>query len=444
MSASNEYQQRTAALAGRDMFSHDRVLSVSDFIDSTGAVALVEKWRYEDGYKPCGPKQQVSDHAVLVVFQLLVSEYNAFSINEAAKAVMARLSPESLRHLGLTTTASLLGWEQRFRRALERVTDTFDPYIGHNHRRLTIAEAEAEYQRRKADPLHAVKQKRIDEFSDCLTFGHLNWVIPQDVQARYRGNFTIDGTSLPVVTKWKGPQPKKDSAAVDVSAGWWGRQGNHRHDGMEAPEDEGEGRSGKGKFGYEADLLMWSTNDPTKAAEFPLVCPVVRLKRPGHKTGELALDMVQSMARHGYPTKTLISDMAIAPGSKVEKLQGPLFEMSRSLHPHRQDPHRTTQQRPRGAHLGRWEPLLRGHARRTHLGHEGPPRRTHLAGHALPSPRRAKAVPRQGERQAQRQWCRPVHPPDGTRPPRVQPGAQGSPEVLQAADRARPEVETRP
>ncbi len=82
-----------------------------------------------------------------------------------------------------------------------------------------------------------------------------------------------------------------------------------------------------GSWSLELDVALWATSDPTQPAQFPLVCATVRLKRPGNRTGELALDMIRAMRRNGHNPKLLTSDMAIVPGADPEKLQNHLYDM---------------------------------------------------------------------------------------------------------------------
>lgn len=319
-----ECLQKVSAKTGADMVSIERVKEISEFIELTGIPTLVEKWRIEDGGKETGRPTTVSNHAIFVLFQVLTCEFGAFSIAAAAEMVRKRMTPDTRSLLGLQGHGDQLQWEARIRRAFRRCTDTFDPYLGSLAERLPVAEATAEHNRKKADPMHNVKQKRIDQISDALTLTSLQYV-PYELRSQWGGKFSVDGTSVPVCHNDRGTSELRDKFAVDVDAWWWGRSGSHGVDNDFKPLNS-QRTSEAWKFGYEADLLVWTTNNPEAAHAFPYVCAVVRLKKPGKKAAELTLDMVDALIAAGYKPTLLGSDQGIVPGSAPAKLQIPLYD----------------------------------------------------------------------------------------------------------------------
>lgn len=314
-------------LTGRDLVSLDRVQAISEFITKTQTGPMTEQWRLDDGGKNTGRPGTVSNHTVLVLLQLLVNEYNSFSDTAAADMVCHRMPEPVLTFLGLDTPGTMTQWIARIRRARIRCFHTFDPYFGGRHKRLTPEEAAAYLELLKADPLHKVKQNRIDQVSDALTLTSVEY-LPEDVRNQWDGKLSIDGTAVPVCDNRNATfgNDDEDKAALDYSAWWWGRSGSHGVDIIPGRLDSQRTNEAY-KFGYEADLLVWTTNDPTAAQTLPYICPTVRLKKPACKPGDLALDMIRSLATAGYQPTLMGTDQGIAPLSKTEKLRGPLYDM---------------------------------------------------------------------------------------------------------------------
>lgn len=312
-------------VSGRDLVSLERVKDISEFVGRTGAPEMVDKWRIEDGGKETGRPGTVSNHAIFVLLQLLVVEYESFSISAAVHMITNRMTNEVRAHLGLTSPATKLVWESRIRRAYRRCEFTFDAFAGPRARRFTQDEAIAERARKKADPLHTVKQKRADEISDAFTFASMEYMSAEQL-ALWEGKFSIDGTAIPVCDNERGSYKSREKVAVDSDADWHGRTGSHRVDGDPKPLNS-QRVTDEHKFGYEADFLVWTTNNPEAAHTFAYVCPTMRLKKPGHNPAELALDMVQAMVKRGYRPTLLGSDQGIVPMAAPAKLQVPLYDM---------------------------------------------------------------------------------------------------------------------
>ena len=330
MSALSE-ERRLACLSevsgvtGKDMVSQERVVLLDEIVERTGVASLVEKWRVEDGGKVTGRPTVVSNRAVLVMFQILVCEFGSFSIAAAAEMVRKRMTSETREFLGLPEDGNQFEWEARIRRALRRCTTTFEPNPRGLGKRVSYEEGKAMCAKAAADPLRDVKQKRADQVSDAFTLTSMQYV-PAELLALWAGKFSIDGTAIPVCHNDNGSSELTGKSASDPGAKWWGRAGGHGE--ADNPKPLNSRRTTKEwKCGYEADFLVWTTNDPEGAHQFPYVCPVLRLKDPGKKTGELALDMVHTLLRAGFTPTLLGSDQAIVPGSAPEKLQIPLYEL---------------------------------------------------------------------------------------------------------------------
>lgn len=308
---------------GPGMVTMDDVLDIAKMVDRHQVAGLTEQWRLEDGGSQTGRPGIVSNRAVLILFQLLVNEYSAFSDTAVADMVMNRMPDAVLDYLNLNKPGTKQVWIARIRRARERCFLPFMPYRGERRRRLPSQEARAAYRAAKKDPDYRKRLDRADIVSDAIVMSSVAY-LPDEIVEQWSGTVAIDGTAIPISSNDSGTR-KDSTSSPDIGAAWWAREGNHR---ASTPGRLDNRRSNNDyKFGYEADLMVMSVGDPDKDGRVPFICLGARLKRPGHRPGLLAASLVTSAINAGIPISTLVTDQGIAPMAAAENLQDPLYDL---------------------------------------------------------------------------------------------------------------------
>lgn len=295
---------------------HERVTAALQLVDDSGVVEEIGRWRAEDraGRHAGGRPAAMGDRAILTLFVLLTFEHSPQFVDRAAEAVASRLTPESLRELGIVrhpADGSDDDWYDRCWRALHRLLDVIDPYPAPRNRLVTTAEYDAIVAGR--DPATQTERKRrLDRVVTRLI--DATWrLLPREVRRRWKGNVAVDAT--PVVAFAK-PSTARAPFTAEPDAAWYIREGDHRDRG-----DQNGKKPRKSLFGWEVHIVIATANDPDRAPDFPLLATGIAFDRPGHNIAEHTAAILTSMTEREMPVGLAAGDRAYWSNSQPEKLQ---------------------------------------------------------------------------------------------------------------------------
>ncbi|WP_216892058.1 hypothetical protein [Nocardia alni] len=313
--------------SARTTFSSEFVADTIVFVDGSGLVERIERWRAEDDRQSPGRGGRPTllpgrDRVVLTLLLMLALNDEPLLVSRMTEILRYRLESESLRLLGLDPQQwRSAGTAVRDRlyfvvwRAFHRLLDVIDPAPGTPGRRLPLAQVQAI--RAARDPEACVtKQKRAQWVANqFLQASYL--LIPEPDRRQWLGDICVDATPVPVWGK-KGTSSRttRDPHArcsPDIDAGWYTREGDHR--------DTTAGRDPKTVWAYEATYAVMAADNPGTRPGYPLLVLSMTLDAPGQRVAENAVTCVASLRDRGLPGRYMVGDRAYFPNSRPEKLQ---------------------------------------------------------------------------------------------------------------------------
>jgi hypothetical protein len=277
----------------------------------------VAQWRAEDAKvrHAGGRPSSIDDNAIVTLLVLLALEGSPLFVTNIANAIEHRLSDEAKSLLGIRHyAADGDDWYDRSWRAVHRLLSVIDPYPVPHNKRISVEEFKTIEAKR--DPNEVQRRKdRLNEFSNGLVLA--TWqMIPRDIRRRWKGNVCVDAT--PVKAFARGYSPRTPFTS-EPDAGWYVREGDHRDTG-----DKKRRVHSKYLFGWEATIVIASTNDPRSPADFPLLATGMAFDKPGFSVAENAMMVFHSMRENGMPVGLAVGDRAYWPLAQAEKLQLPM------------------------------------------------------------------------------------------------------------------------
>jgi len=297
--------------------SDSTVTGALSIVTTSGIAARVVAWRAEDakGRHAGGRPLSIDDSAIITLLVLLVLEGSPLFVTNIANAIEHRLSDEAKSLLGIRQyAADGDDWYDRSWRAVHRLLSVIDPYPAPHKRRMSVEEFKVIEALRDLNEVRR-REARLNELSNALVLA--TWkMVPRDIRRRWKGNICVDATPVKAFARGYTPRVPK---TVENDAGWYVREGDHRDTG------DKKGRTvPKYLFGWEATIVIASTNDPRRAADFPLLATGITFDKPGFSVAENAMTVFHSMREDGMPVGLAVGDRAYWPLAQAEKLQLPM------------------------------------------------------------------------------------------------------------------------
>jgi hypothetical protein len=297
--------------------SDSTVAGALSIVDGTDLVARVTTWRAEDAKDrhAGGRSKAIDDRAIIALLVLLALEGMPLFVSNIADLIQNRLSTNARVLLGIRQLAADgEDWYDRSSRAVHRLLAVIDPYPSPHKRQISSEEFEVIEARR--DPIEVQRrEERLNEFANVLVLAPWQ-MVPREIRRRWSGNICVDAT--PVKAFARG-YSKRNPKTVEHDAAWYVRAGDHRDTG----DMKGRAHS-KFIFGWEATIVIATSNDPSKPADFPLLATGMAFDKPGHNIAENAMTIFHSMRNHEMPVGFAIADRAYWPNSIEENLQLPV------------------------------------------------------------------------------------------------------------------------
>jgi len=297
--------------------SDSAVAGALSIVDGTNLVARVEMWRIEDAKDrhAGGRSRAVDDRAIIALLVLLALEGLPLFVSNVADLIENRLSAKAR---GLLRVRQLAAdgddWYDRSSRAVHRLLSVIDPYPSPHKKRISAQDFKVIEAKRDPDEVQR-REERLNEFANTLVLA--TWqMVPREIRRRWSGNICVDAT--PVKAFARG-YSKRNPKTVEHDAAWYVRDGDHRDTG------DMKGRThSKFIFGWEATIVVATSNDPSKPADFPLLATGMAFDKPGHNIAENAMKVMHSMSEHGMPVGFAVGDRAYWPNAMEENLQLPM------------------------------------------------------------------------------------------------------------------------
>ena len=147
-------------------FDLKRVQLLSAFVDKSGLVDYLAKWRAEDKALtgPGGRPAVLDDRAVLVLLQGMALLSKPMHVTLMAEAVTRSMTPDARKFLGLPEKqGTYVQWYGRIWRALHSTLDVINPKPLHGISRSRLTPEQAAEVKANRDPeVSAKKQERLD------------------------------------------------------------------------------------------------------------------------------------------------------------------------------------------------------------------------------------------------------------------------------------------
>jgi hypothetical protein len=249
---------------------------------------------------PGGRQSAIDDRAILALLVLLALESSPLFVSNIAHAIETRLSGE--------------GWYDKSWRAVQRLLAVIDPYPAPRRKRMSVEEFKVIEALR--DPVEVERREaRLNELSNALVLA--TWkLVPRDIRRRWNGNICVDAT--PVEAFGRGSS-ERVPVTLENDASWYVRKGDHRYTGQK------KGRTtSKYLFGWEATIVVATSSNPKREADFPLLATGMAFDKPGYRVAENAMTIIRSMREHGMPVGLAVGDRAYWSNAMPEKLQLPM------------------------------------------------------------------------------------------------------------------------
>ncbi|WP_207455453.1 hypothetical protein [Desertivibrio insolitus] len=311
------YRNAFGSMPGRP-FDNTLVRQAAETIRLSGAAALLEQWRVEDGGQSRGRKPAIAPATALTLMLMHVRSGDGILYTVMSDTIAHRLTDEQCRLIGLNRgDGQQTDWYHRLHRAVNRLMRLVDAFPGP---RYNILKDEGAYEKvlaaRDVEDC-AKKAVRADLLMNAIVQGSVE-TLPKALRARFVGNTAIDASFIAMHGREGNPsssETSKPRKSVNYDAGWYRREGNH--------DGDGEKRREKLKWGLELETMTMVRNTPDADAEFPLLTLAIGCHKPGMIRGA-AKRMIDSYLARGYNPGHILGDRAYLPGAKAEELQLPL------------------------------------------------------------------------------------------------------------------------
>ncbi|MFK4729520.1 hypothetical protein ROT00_07525 [Agromyces mediolanus] len=312
-----------------------RVKFVAKFIDNSRLVEQLEAWRDEDkqARRKGGRPSKMPVRTVLILLFLLALEHSPMHVTEMAAVLDHRLTKKSRRKYELVTGGTLDQLYYRLWRTLENIIATIDPepLPSARRRRLTPEEYDAIVESRDPDEMQE-KQRRLDWLANHILEATYQ-LVPTE-HRKWAGNITVDATPVAAFGRHRSSKISNRLSA-EPGAGMYYREPDLRD---ETTAGTNRRLNAKRVWGWEAELLIQTTNDPTRPADFPLLVLGIAFHKPAHSPAASALGAFRSIISRGHPAGYVIGDRLYFPGSKADSFQLPMRELGyEPIHDYRID-----------------------------------------------------------------------------------------------------------
>ncbi len=293
------------------------VLAARSIVAAARIGERIAQWRAADvkDRHAGGRPPSIDDNAIVTLLVLLVLEGSPLFVTNIAHAIEHRLGDEAKSLLGIRQyAADGDDWYDRSWRAVHRLLSVIDPYPAPHKRRMSVDEFKVIEALRDLNEVRR-REDRLNEFANALV--KATWLmVPRDIRRRWKGNICVDATPVKAFARGYSPRVPK---TVENDAGWYVREGDHRDTG------DKKGRTvPKYLFGWEATIVIASTNAPHSPADFPLLATGMTFDKPGFNVAENAMMVFHSMREDGMPVGVAVGDRAYWPLAQAEKLQLPM------------------------------------------------------------------------------------------------------------------------
>lgn len=358
----NDLRKQPKTSRGRKKALHatateEAIRTAAKFVESTQIATHTEEWIREDREReaaqraasgeaprhPGGRPASYSPHTFWVATMACTFSNLPVSYTQIHHVLTATLSTESRKLLGLKTHTAkqedtrLDEERQRihytsFTRLADRVTDTFNPRPFPVRTAPTAQEAATIDAQRNPQEV-ALKQRRADSLASHLLLATF-YLLPEEVQAQFNGDITLDATVLPVWGKFGHTSRKRKNSLVrdadgdlardksgnlipqttrspEGNAGWHAKDPDSR-DMANSPffnpsarKDKATGtriKKTKYTFGFDGHLALLDMSD------MPQLILGVSLDTPGKIPGLNAAEAVRGISEAGLPTGILTVD----------------------------------------------------------------------------------------------------------------------------------------
>lgn len=315
----------------------DRVIRGATFmVRDCGLTDLLTSYRKIDEPdlgKKGGRPALADEEIVLIILIAIVAAGDAPLVTNVAHAYRARLSSPARDLLGLPRVEKTPEKAIYFRvyRALHRILEPLDPYPGPRRKRLTRVEHEELEQewlsaeQQIGDETFKVVDVRLERLRTItnLLLESAFLLLPAEARKAWKGNICIDATVVRAGGKGGAPSKKasnkpSDKMSVVPQTGWYTRQ------------DE-SGKTTKSAWGFEAHLVVMCANDPSEAADFPLLVLGMSLDTPASRVGENAVIAAKSVIDRGHPAGICAADRAYFPNCVPRNYQLPMRALGYTL-----------------------------------------------------------------------------------------------------------------
>lgn len=301
-------------------------------VDSTDLVAELAQWRATDKERGVGGRPAAADdRAVMILLIVTLERKRPLLITEIAGYIQT-LSPDAKAEIGLRDhLADGADWYDRIWRAWSRLHTVVDAFpLADRRHPLTVEEFQEEKAAR--DPVvQDVKRLRLEWLINELIEAS-NRTIPRHIRGRWAGNTCIDAT---FVKAFANQQRRRERGSIEPDAWWYRRDGDHR-------VTQGDLNSGrtipKLAYGWEAHLVIATSNHPDEQNEFPITVTAMTFDRPGKRTAENTVTAYTQMFARQLPVGVATGDLNYWPAQKADKMQLPLRALGhRNVNDYRSD-----------------------------------------------------------------------------------------------------------
>ncbi|MGG7507560.1 hypothetical protein [Plantibacter sp. YIM 135249] len=239
-----------------------------------------------------------------------------------------RLTRKTRRKHNLHVTATNAQLYDQIWRTFETIRTTLDPQPtpGGRRRRLqpdeyatiVAARTEERYESRKA---------RLDWLANHLLEATYQ-LVPHE-HRKWGGNLVVDATPVKAWGRYRFPG-RSGGMSADPDAGLYVREPDQREEYSDVNNpilNKKKHRSAKYIWGWEAEFVVQTTNDPFKPVDFPQLILGMGFHKPSHAPAAHALQAFRSIAARGHKPGYIITDRLYFPSSNAEAFQLPIRQL---------------------------------------------------------------------------------------------------------------------
>lgn len=294
----------------------------ASLVDSVGIPELLVEWDHEvHAPSQGGRPSALSMRAVAVLWLVLAWEHQPLQLKRLRDIISERLTPETAAILGITLDKGVSpdAWYERVRRATRRILGLIDYHpVFNRHRRLQKAEWDRVLaEREAAAEVLSARARRAEELMNRLL--HATYLL---IPARLRSggvSVAIDATAVRVHARGLGRQrimalQAHQRVPIEPDAGFWQRD-------TEDHAPDGSAPIARMKFGFELELGVLTSDDPSRSDDIPHIVLGVGYHAPAFGPGRAARNMFENILARGLQLDHVIGDRAYLPGAKSEELQ---------------------------------------------------------------------------------------------------------------------------